>query len=126
MYEAVFESIFLEIKDVMVKSKEVTFDLGVIGKLKLKDRKVDFQPIERQKNIPLAINMKATVRSLIKKEEKPRVLPKLSEIKPMTPKETQDKNKSRLVESFLRHEPGSVQQGGATLSIVSKISNTFR
>ena len=77
VYEAIFDAIFEEIKNALIKSKEVIIDLGLIGKLKLKDRKIDFTPIEKQKMTPSMVKSKITVRGLLEREEKPKRLPKL-------------------------------------------------
>lgn len=124
VYESVFEMIFEEIRNSIVKSKEVTIDLGLIGKLKLKDRKIDFVPIEKQKQTPSMIKSKITVRGLMEREEKPKRLPKLdadSKIKPI--EGVFDKPKTRLGEAANKD---TILNPGNTLSLVSKISHTFR
>ena len=67
VYEAVFDAIFEEIKNVIIKSKDTTIDLGLIGKLKIKDRKIDFVAIEKQKMTPSVIKSKITVRGLLER-----------------------------------------------------------
>lgn len=68
-----------------------------MGKLKIKDRKIDFLPIEKQKMTPSMIKSKITVRGLLDREEKPKRLPKLegeSKLKPI--EGALERNKNRL------------------------------